>query len=182
MMKNKYAQYFLVPLLVVVWGTVFYKIYIAISGESYELPNTPSFFASTKDVVDTETYTLLLDYKDPFLGKKVGVASTKQRNSSTPTYRNQPSASANIPSTNNKKNANKASKDETPIIVETPLPEIVYLGWLLQETDTVALLKINTQYIPNARKGDIRQKVRIDEIFRDSIQLSAGGRHWTVLK
>lgn len=181
MLKNKYASYLLGALVILIWGTIFYKIYTAIKGEDdVELP-MPNFFASNSGVEAEEEYSLLLDYKDPFLGK-AGFGNgqsrrTRPSNGNTSGRNIQATRPVNPPT---KKPANPVQKEPSPVV--EPLPEVIYQGYQILQADTVAILKINKQFIPNARKGEVRQAVRIEAIYRDSIQLSSNGRSWTVLR
>jgi hypothetical protein len=181
MLKNKYASYLLGALVLFIWGTIFYKIYTSIKGvDDVELP-MPNFFASNNGALTEEEYSLLADYKDPFLGKAgfgYGLSTKTRPSNANPSGRNVPATRPVNPPP--KKPVNPPLKEPVPIV--EPLPEVIYQGYQILQADTVAILKINKQFIPNARKGEVRQAVRIEAIYRDSIQLSFKGLSWTVLR
>ena len=181
MSKNKYAQYILVPLLLIVWGTIFYKIYMAVRGESEVMPAVPRFMPVVNDSIPVDNYALLADYKDHFLGKKWAIGGTRSAQSTSRNY----SATTNTPRPDSRNNGRPTPPKKDPPKEEPkekPLPEVLYQGWLTKDADTVVLIKINQQYYPNARAGETRQHVRIESVFKDSLQLSYEGRFWTVLK
>lgn len=160
MMKdNKYAPYILGPLVFIVWGLVFYKIYQAVYGgnASYTAPNfgvLPIYETVQKD----SGYVLLVDYVDPFLGKSIG------RTLSTPRAvepRSRVSRPLVVP---------RAAPTPKPPVAT--FPKIVYQGYQVMEGDTIALLKINGRFYPIARAGEIYQGVGIQAIYGDSIRLS----------
>lgn len=68
--KNKATVYILGALLLIIWGTIFYRIYEALQGDDDVLvPQTAA--PAKKEVMDdraiiTDTATLKLNYRDPF--------------------------------------------------------------------------------------------------------------------
>lgn len=69
-MKNKKLSWFLLPVVLAIWGIIGWKVYAAMKQE----PEEESVFADHSDLIgDTsfvpEDYELILDYRDPFLGK-----------------------------------------------------------------------------------------------------------------
>ena len=70
-MKSKSAVYFLVLLVIVVWGLIAYRIYSTLKGGN-SIPNKSDF---TGDLVRDSaevSFKLIANYRDPFLGKYVG--------------------------------------------------------------------------------------------------------------
>lgn len=175
-MKNKYAPYILAPILILVWGTIFYKIYQAMQGEDYEFTPPPvRSLPLVNDSSQTQSFALLLDYKDPFLGKEFAAIQTTENNSNyTPstskTSNNNPNNSQNIRQQPNNPNPNANNPKIT-----IKFPNIIYQGYQIVEQDTVALLKIEEQFIANAREGQQLGTVRLEKIYPDSIRISYQG-------
>lgn len=162
MKDNKYAPYILGPLVLVVWGLIFYKIYQAVYGgeSNYAVPNfgaLPVYETAPQD----SGYALLVDYVDPFLGKRVGGGAPP------PARRVAPRASS---ASSSPMAQRTAPAPKSP--VATPFPAIVYQGYQVMEGDTIALLKVNGRFYPVARLGDVYQGVGIQAIYGDSIRLS----------
>lgn len=65
-MKNKKLTYVLIPLVAVVWGLIFYKIYLQVKGDDKDVqPFTVKTGNSV--AVASDTVRLKLNYRDPFL-------------------------------------------------------------------------------------------------------------------
>lgn len=173
MKDNKYAPYILGPILLLIWGLIFYKIYQAVygNGEELEVPSygaLPVFETVQKD----SSYALLVDYRDPFLGKRF------QYNSSSPSSFS-PRTAAPSRVSNNRKSPPIPKQQPTP---PKNFPKIIYQGYQILETDTIALLNINGKFYPTARKGAVLQGVQVQGIDKDSIQVGYQGEQQTILK
>jgi hypothetical protein len=69
--KNKKQIYILLPVVLLVWGLIGFRIYKAMSGGSDETvvyQTGPQFVEKTSDTI--AVYKLKLDYVDPFLKKR----------------------------------------------------------------------------------------------------------------
>jgi len=171
MKDNKYAPYILGPILLMVWGLVFYKIYQAVYSEeaTFDVPHydkLPVF----EDKQEEDSYALLVDYKDPFLGKRFSYSINENTPPRTTNSNTRPRTNIVAPK---------------PIVkkaIQKPFPPVVYQGFQIMDTDTVALLKINNRFYPVARKGDIFQGIQVTEIYKDSIQLQFENQRQTFLK
>ena len=173
MKDNKYAPYILGPILLMVWGLVFYKVYQAVySGEeTFDVPhyaNIPVF----EDKQQDSTYALLADYKDPFLGKRFNYTSNENARPRTTTSNNTSNRKATIP----------AAKPVVKNAIQKPFPPFVYQGFQIMDADTVALVKINNRFYPVARKGNTFQGVQVKAIYKDSIQVQFENQQQTILK
>jgi len=80
-MKNKKNIYFLVPIVLFIWGFIGYKIYKVSypSGEVLHIENTTTVF-KPKEIKEAEKFTVNLNYRDPFLGKLRAKKSKKKSN------------------------------------------------------------------------------------------------------
>lgn len=172
MKDNKYAPYILGPILLIVWGLVFYKIYQAVygNGEELDLPTYQPITTFSRPQQDSG-YVLLVDYKDPFLGKKWA------RNNKTTTN----VAPSTRPATSRAPRPTKPA----PVVTTTPnkpFPNIQYQAFQAMQGDTTAFLKIANKPFYTLRKGDEQEGILIQQIFKDSIQLVFDGRAKTFLR
>lgn len=162
MKDNKYTPYILGPMLLLVWGLVFYKIYQAVYGTEvvYTIPNF-GILPVYQTIPQDSNYVLLLNYADPFLGKAVGkqapIRGGAQKRSievARPVQRVVPPSKAPAAS----------------------FPEVLYQGYQVLEGDTIALLKVNGRFYPMARLGGVYQGVTVQVIYGDSIGLYFEGQ------
>lgn len=172
MKDNKYVPYILGPILLLIWGLIFYKIYQAVYGgvDDFEVPSygaLPVFEQVQKD----SSYALLLDYKDPFLGQRF---SYKNNTPAKPTINRSISTRAS--------NTRRKTVSPTPTVVAIPFPTVVYQGFQIMNRDTVALLKVNKRFYPIAHRGDVFDGVQVQGIYADSVQVRFEGRMQTILK
>ncbi|MGH1338868.1 MAG: hypothetical protein ACRBFS_22320 [Aureispira sp.] len=170
MKNNKYAPYILGPIVLLVWGLVFYKIYQGVYGttDHFDVPHFDALPVSRTTQKDSG-YILLADYKDPFLGERFQ-------------YKNNSPSSAPIPLLRATNTHRKTSISAPQKVTTLPFPKVVYQGYQVLSTDTIALIKINGRFYPTARKGAVFQAVKVLEIYQDSIQMEFEGRPQTFLK
>lgn len=67
-MKNRKTTYFLLPLALLVWGLIAYKIIAHLNSTDSGMPQTTTKTAGDGDIAPRDTFSLLLNYRDPFLG------------------------------------------------------------------------------------------------------------------
>ena len=68
-MKNKKLTYILVPLVLIVWGLIIYRIFNTIHNtDDSPLLNTPIATINGEKNTLLDTFSLQLNYRDPFLG------------------------------------------------------------------------------------------------------------------
>lgn len=152
MLKNKKLLYVLLPLLVIIWGLIFYRIFSSLnsSDEKYKLQTSKNIFSS-KDNAVSDTFSIVNNYRDPFLGKTI----TADVNKSVVVQRIKPAPIESV--------------------VKQPLewPAIIYGGMIKNQKSNkqFVLLQINGQ--ANVMKqGDVKNGVELLVIFKDSIQVS----------
>lgn len=70
-MKNKKTLYVLVPLLLIVWGLVFYRFFSSLHKENKKIDSTATI-SPIKEMttVVADTFSILANYHDPFLSGK----------------------------------------------------------------------------------------------------------------
>ena len=168
-MKNKKSIYLLLPLTLLIWGIIGYRIYQSIKPEdSYaQATSFPTFTALTNDQTP-DTFTLINNYRDPFL-------------SAAPPPVTKPVAQVHRP----------ASKPQIIKKVEKPKPpkkqpkvrwpKIAYKGSFKNKGSSrqLALVNINqTEHFLGI--NDTASKVRLLNIWRDSIKVKCQHEYKTI--
>lgn len=150
-MKNKKLLYILFPLVILIWGAIFYKIfYYESPGEEWkEEAVSPLKNIVTLSVPDT--FNIIADYRDPFLGTIVHMEKAPDRPM-------QPKV-----------------VQPPKIKVAVIWPNIVYGGMIKnqQSSQELALVKINGK--ENIIKaGDKVGDIELIKIYKDSIEVRMG--------
>ena len=155
-MKNKKFTYFLIVVLVGVWGMILYRIFAAV-GNNDDVAVAPTIKpqkeAYNDFTIPKDTTKLLLNYRDPF-------GLTKQKDTAMSIV--------------------KISKHlSTPVIAKPGInwSFIGYSGYIRNPTSKrlIALVSINGQNITMA-EGDTRSQVKLLKNMRDSIKVSYLGK------
>lgn len=159
-MKNRKNLYFLIPLNVLIWGYIGYKIY-HVTNDDKGMNTKMETFNNESEISIKDSFVLVANYRDPFLGLTVS-----KRMSEVPRF-----------SASNKNNLIK------PIIVENRKPELKYLGIIKNNKSKkqIILLSINGS-IGNYSKGDKIGELQILNIFNDSIQIKFHNERYFVKK
>lgn len=151
-MNNKVTRIFLLAAALVVWGIIVYRLIVSFSDKSDGTiisNNHPT--TSTKQMPDT--FSLLLNYADPFLASTT--LSHQKIQSTKPIVR-----SASIP---------KQEKATTPI------PLVKYYGLITNKKTQklVAIINISgKQYL--AKQGEVINNITILKMYNDSILINYG--------
>ena len=152
-MKNKKTAYFLIPLVLLVWGMIGWKVYAAMNntaGGNMKEDNNEEVKPAEEKIPDT--FELLVNYRDPFLGNsKIKIP--------------------NSPKTNTEKHA-------VPIIPPKPVfswPEISYHGLIVRNgtEKKTGFLRVNgISYF--VQGGDEAGGVKVGKISKDSVEVMLG--------
>lgn len=148
-MKNKKLLYILIPLAILVWGYVIFMIFNASSSsETIILSDKSRLPFQMKDTTRGESFIILANYRDPFLGKIY-----RPRNRITKT---------------------KIIKKAIPKKIEPVIrwPNIRYGGIIVNKKTQkkVALVRINeNDYL--MQEKDVNQGVELKKMYPDSVQL-----------
>ncbi|MFN3402668.1 MAG: hypothetical protein ACK40G_01145 [Cytophagaceae bacterium] len=76
-MKGKSVTYFLIAGVVVIWGIIFYRIYISVSSSDNNIIYKAPVVMSGAEINVKDTFDLVANYRDPFLGNLAKVAEDK---------------------------------------------------------------------------------------------------------
>lgn len=141
-MKNKKVVILLLVLAAGVWGTVLYKIFKAV-GKSDDVQLKVSERKS--DILSSlkDTFSIVADYRDPFMGKRP-LELPKKVVSSEP--RPKP----------------------VPVATAVKWPSVRYSGMIRNQAKELALVKIDQKNLV-MKAGDSMSGVELKNIFRDSI-------------
>lgn len=152
-MKNKKVTYILLPLVIIVWGLVVYRMFFEgkIKPENISAVAKPVIKESSKE--EKSTYKLIANYRDPFL------SSIKQSLVKT---ENNKEKEENNRSTNLRRRRTNISR--------TRWPEISYGGFVEGDKDqkiTILLSIKNRDYL--AQEGDTVDQIFIKAFYNDSL-------------
>lgn len=162
-MKNKKLVYILLPLALIVWGLVIYRI-ITFTNQDEDLSFQNSFQqVKLVDSTLVDTFTITANYKDPFK-RTLAVSSNKK---------------------NEKQNqkVNKRGTQRNRSVRRIRWPDIQYGGIIEnnQQNEIIAIIKIDEKsYL--LKKGDENQDVKVLEIYNDSIRLEYKEEKKTIIK
>lgn len=150
-MKNKKSIYFLLPVVVFIWGAVLYQFFSYTTDEELMEVSSGSFNLKPLNIKERDTFSIDVSYRDPFLGKTYMTATGDKGNKNT---------------------GKRQIKTEEPIV----WPSIVYKGIVSDsnEKTRVFMLIINGQTFL-MKKGDIENDVFLKEGNRESVYVKYKG-------
>jgi hypothetical protein len=163
-MKNKKLAYFLIPAVIMIWGTVIINVIAYYHGCPEESLAELKTLSKYKTLNISDTFSLILDYPDPFLSS-AEVIKTK------------------VSTGNHISISQKATNPSKPIEKNISWPAIKYGGVIKNKSSLKAcgFVKIGTSdYIMSA--GDTQNDVYIKAIYRDSIVVSYKNILKTIIK
>jgi len=156
MMKNKKLTYFLIAIVLGVWGLILYRIFDAVGDNDDTI--APVAVKQAKEAFNDfslpkDTAKLLLNYRDPF-----GITKPKD-------------TTARI---------RKAVSFKNTVVPTKPTMNwsfISYSGYIRNPSSKklIALVSINGQNITLA-EGETKSQVKLLKNLRDSIKISYGGK------
>ena len=151
-MKSKKTVYILLVVVAGIWGTLFYKIFSGLGGDNDIKSNTIQIPQTLIANSFSDTFSLIANYRDPFLGKQLAPKIV----------------SDNPPVTVNK------TKSQ-PVVNSSQWPAITYSGMVKNDNSnkTLALLFINGNS-QTLKQGDLIENIEVVKIYRDSVLLKQG--------
>lgn len=155
-MKNKKLTYILIPLVLMVWGTIIYRIVsVGEVDKDYSKAYTSLDENETNGIL-TDTFEIHTNYRDPFLGNRTrkSISSENVQTSFT--------TSSNIISNNATVSVRSSIK----------WPDIVYSGLIKNQKSNKQLALVQIDGQANIMKlGDVVGEITLSKIFRDSIEV-----------
>ncbi|MCF8457036.1 MAG: hypothetical protein K9H62_13990 [Bacteroidales bacterium] len=154
-MKNKKSIYILLPIVVIVWGLVFYQIYNFLNRDSEDKGfDMPVFNTQQQEKLINDTFNLILDYPDPFI-KRQDLPS-----------------SVSIEQKENKANRSGSKKLNRKLPEKKEL-EIAYKGFIRSKENNSRLEILVIDGKPYFAKKQIEDfGIKIESVWNDSIQIS----------
>jgi hypothetical protein len=154
-MKNKKTGYFLVPVVLIIWGMIGWKVYAVVLGndKNAAITSPQSKIESITEIQDT--IQLIANYRDPFLDK----TSISEENSK-------------LKIQNSKLKIEKISIHP---VLQASWPEISYHGLVKHSGSekAVGFLDINgTTYFVEG--GDEAGVVKVGKMWKDSVEVALG--------
>lgn len=153
-MKNKKTVYFLVPIVLAIWGMIGWKVYAAIGGREKDV-SIPS--AEKKIKISTgisDTLELIANYRDPFLDRML--------------------ERTNLPKQNSSQKAQKEKLLEVPK-QELKWPKIIYHGLVKKSGSerTLGFLGVDgkSHFV---KSGDDVGNLKVGKIWKDSVEVFWG--------
>jgi len=164
-MKNKKLTYVLLPLVILLWGLIFYRIYDRVHRDGVpEKINSLPVFQQGKDTA-THQFTIQANYRDPFIVRHTEKNTIKQPEQ---------------PEITNRKVS--LLRNQRPI-QQVRWPEITFGGLILNEGSDkkTALLSVNRQNFLLCQ-GEEREGIRLEKLYSDSINVAYQGEKKSILK
>ena len=157
---KKKTLYYMMPLIALVWGVVFYQLY----SYFFSSPVYATHVESVKvniDEIKRDTFSIVADYRDPFLGKSI-----KRRTKRS---------SVNYYSDNSGQTApkNYAKKEKPKKETVKPWPMIKYEGMIKNHSSDsrVGIMEVNGKEFM-IKKGSICRDVEVLKIEKTGIEVS----------
>ncbi len=168
-MKQQLTKIALGLAVFLIWGTVFYRIYQALVPTDDFVLGTNTFIPAKATSTSLDTFSLLANYKDPFLGKSLG-----RKNSSSSKERTTP---RRIVPTSTPPAVSKETKLKKPV----QFPAIVFKGYVENKGIKTLLLSIDgkNQYL---RPGQALEGLSVARAYEDSVSLRLKGARRTFLR
>jgi len=157
--NKKKVNYILIPLVLLIWGGVIYTAINGLSNNDDGYVINQALPEVNMDQIKSDSFTLLANYRDPFL---------KRRYYSTTSTKNRSSTTNGSKSITNLKKTSKVEKKET-----MNWNFISYHGKIKnqQTTKNVGMLTIKGKdYLIN--EGETIEEVRLVKLLEDSIKVS----------
>ena len=157
-MKNRKTAYFLVPVVLAIWGMIGWKVYAAIGGNNKD-SSIPSVQKKVKPSASeiSDTIELIANYRDPFLDKSVVI-----NDNSKPKIQN-----SKLPQV----------KVADPPNVSVSWPKIIYHGLIRKSGSekTLGFLSVDgkSHFV---QMGDEAGEVKVGKIWKDSVEVFFGDK------
>lgn len=202
MMKKKKMMYILLPVVLGLWGVIFYKIFSSFGGDDYKPSHSmSSIVKNDTNTFIPDTFNLINDYIDPFLDRDLaakkssgfvarGSSSSRQMdNTGTPSSSK---GQSNLPTIQrgsrndrvgggNVSGSSAAAKQKSKTKIRWP--DLNYGGIIKNHSSgkVVVLITINGEN-KLMKVGDIQEGISLLEVHRDSIEIEFHEERRMVMK
>jgi len=165
---NKKVQYALLGLVLLIWGTVAYKMinWNAV-GDGYAPTTLPTIPIADIEKVQRDSFVLQANYRDPFLSGKIKRVNKAPRTTTSSSKKYNRKAPPPI--------AGLKKKGEKP-------PQFKYLGFSLNDNE-ITRVRISIDGLAYTFKlNEKKQKIRVKEMYRDSVIIRYKGQAQTLYR
>ena len=161
MLKGKKSLYLLIPVVVLLWGTIMYRIFNYTSDEDQVDPISVARASKPVQNEESRKRELKLNYPDPFL--KEGFSS--------PTTQLVPAAQSLPPTATQQVSAAEPKSPD-------PFAGLIYNGFIVKEgtDERIALLEHNNRSYLTTTGETFAGTFEVGRILKDSIQVIAAGK------
>lgn len=166
-MKNKKVMYFLVPLVIIVWGAIILRLIAYYKGDA-EVQEPLNIISTIKDKSNVpDTFSLILNYRDPFLSD-VWVSDEEVI---------VPEGIQTIPI------ANQDVVPQKKITESIPWPKLVYGGIIenRKNSRTIIIMSVDGKERLMC-SGDEYANVKVAKIYWDSVKVIFNKQYKTIKK
>lgn len=165
---NKKLQYTLIVLIILIWGTVAYRMMNwNNSSDNFNFGNQETLPVIVENELKQDSFVLKTNYKDPFLDSRVASASPKI--STNAASKKSSKYKRKAPSTIPGRNAQK-------------MPKIQYLGYSINESQ-ITRVRLAVNQKPHTFKLDQTLKgITVKEMFKDSVVIAWKGERKTYFR
>lgn len=155
-MKNRKTAWILLPGVLLIWGFLGWKLYAAInSNDEVTAVASDTLPVNQVQAAVPDTYQLLLDYPDPFLGSKLPTSTnyrTSDKHSTT-----SPKETPHIPE----------------ITVAASWPDVAYSGLVFSQSEGKMLGFLTIDGKSNfVQNGDVIGEVVVKKLWKDSVSIT----------
>lgn len=150
-MKKK-LTYLMLPVVIAIWGIIFYRIFYAAGERNVAVIKEERGVDVTKRKFTADTFDLIADYRDPFLGK---AAATEQKAASSPV------------------STQKSEHKPSPSVILWP--SVSYSGMIKNQSSAVQLVLLQVNGNSHTVKaGEVVEGIKIMKVYKDSVEVSFG--------
>lgn len=151
-MKNKKNIYILLAVVLFVWGAVLYQVFSFTNSNEIPVSNNPEFIIKPLKIKERQTFTININYRDPFLGKMYAPQTVSNVKASTK-IKKQPKSQENL-----------------------VWPSILYKGMIsdVKNKSKIFMLIINSQY-HYMKIGDTENEIFLKEGNKESVYIKYKG-------
>jgi len=142
-------MYILVPLIIIIWGILFYRLYLLFfPSETLVITQGEIIIANTNTSFKKDTFNLIDNYRDPFLGKRETSVEKPEK------------LSLSVP-------VNIGKKTNS-----LQWPSVSYTGMVKKEKSILPLAFIHINGNEHlVRQGDKIEGILLKKVYKDSIEV-----------
>lgn len=169
MKNNKKLTYILIPVVLIIWGGILFKIMQYRSSDETSGNSIPSYTENKEIAMEKDSFSLIADYNDPFIKRRY--SPPKEKSSS---------AESKVVSTRRNRSPQRSPRVNRRRV---RWPNIAYGGVIINENnkELTALINLNnTNRL--LYEGDVFEDVTLLEIYNDSIIVSYMDEQKTIPK